>query len=87
MKKKRILTKTSIEKYSTQEERFIKEMLKYKASKSGKWDEYFDGDLDPGTMRPVEGCGTTRDKCYLIQKILRFRVSGFFRLVKLSYQE
>lgn len=51
---------------------FISSMKKCKEKKPEQWNEYFDGNLDPETMQPVPECNTTKEKCYLIENILRF---------------
>lgn len=67
----RIISEATITKYLNKEHIFIKEMKKCAERKPQKWDDCFDGDLDPETMQPaVEFC--IRDKCYLINRILKF---------------
>lgn len=51
---------------------FISAMKNRKETNREQWNECFDGNLDPETMQPVPECNTTKEKCYLIENILRF---------------
>lgn len=49
----RIISEATIAKCLNKEHIFIKEMKKCAKMKPSKWDDCFDGDLDPETMQPA----------------------------------
>ena len=70
--KTRTIKPQTIAELAPRGESFIREMKKCRKRKPDRWDEYFDGCLDPETMQLLSECNTSEDKCYLIEDILKF---------------
>ncbi len=67
----RLISQATIDKCAQKGEQFLKHMKKRKEQNPSKWDDLFDGYLDPESMQPLPGVGY-KEKMRIISMMSRF---------------